>query len=207
MARLIFVLIRVRKDEQSSFKAKARELPKAKLIIYIALFILNVLTVAGFVHFLISLVVTSVLLLIIDRGSFAKVDYKLLLTFVFFFVLIGNIGRISAITDALAGLVTKYPVPAAVLSSQIISNVPAAMLLSAFTENGRALVIGTNLGGLGTIIASMASLITYRFYGEYKNKPYSGEQKSGSYLLAFSIINIVILILLFGFYMLLTLPS
>ena len=204
---LIFILIRARKDAQSSFKSESKELNKVKLIIYIALFILNVLTVAGFVHFLISLIVTSVALLIIDRGSFAKVDYKLLLTFVFFFVLIGNIGRISAITDALAGLVTKYPVPAAVLSSQIISNVPAAMLLSAFTENGRALVIGTNLGGLGTIIASMASLITYRFYGEHKNKPYSGEQKSGSYLLAFSIINIVILILLFGFYSVLTLPS
>ncbi|MCR5618440.1 MAG: citrate transporter [Clostridiales bacterium] len=193
---LVFLLIR---DGSGSSKPSDQELsviPKFRCIVYAALFILNVLTVAGYVHFLISLGVTAVLILILDIRSFLKVDYKLLLTFVFFFILIGNIGRIDAITGALAGLVTKYPVPASVLSSQIISNVPAAMLLSAFTENGKALVIGTNLGGLGTIIASMASLITYRFHSAIPK-----EHKSGSFLLAFTVINIVTLALLFGLFM------
>lgn len=193
---LVFILIKGNGAAIAPTDQELSVIPKLKLIIYVALFILNVLTVAGFIHFLISLAATTVLVLILDRRSFPKVDYKLLLTFVFFFILIGNIGRIDAITGALAGLVTKYPVPASVLSSQIISNVPAAMLLSAFTENGKALVIGTNLGGLGTIIASMASLITYRFHSAIPE-----EQKSGSFLLAFSVINIVTLALLFGLFM------
>ena len=193
---LVFILIKGNGAAIAPADQELSVIPKLKLIIYVALFILNVLTVAGFIHFLVSLAATTVLVLILDRRSFPKVDYKLLLTFVFFFILIGNIGRIDAITGALAGLVTKYPVPASVLSSQIISNVPAAMLLSAFTENGKALVIGTNLGGLGTIIASMASLITYRFHSAIPE-----EQKSGSFLLAFSVINIVTLALLFGLFM------
>lgn len=193
---LVFILIKGNGAAIAPADQELSVIPKLKLIIYVALFILNVLTVAGFIHFLISLAATTVLVLILDRRSFPKVDYKLLLTFVFFFILIGNIGRIDMITNALEGLVTRYPVPASVLSSQIISNVPAAMLLSAFTENGKALVIGTNLGGLGTIIASMASLITYRFHSAIPE-----EQKSGSFLLAFSVINIVTLALLFGLFM------
>ena len=193
---LVFILIKGNGAAIAPADQELSVIPKLKLIIYVALFILNVLTVAGFIHFLISLAATTVLVLILDRRSFPKVDYKLLLTFVFFFILIGNIGRIGMITNALEGLVTRYPVPASVLSSQIISNVPAAMLLSAFTENGKALVIGTNLGGLGTIIASMASLITYRFHSAIPE-----EQKSGSFLLAFSVINIVTLALLFGLFM------
>jgi len=193
---LVFILIKGNGAAIAPADQELSVIPKLKLIIYVALFILNVLTVAGFIHFLISLAATTVLVLILDRKSFPKVDYKLLLTFVFFFILIGNIGRIDMITNALEGLVTRYPVPASVLSSQIISNVPAAMLLSAFTENGKALVIGTNLGGLGTIIASMASLITYRFHSAIPE-----EQKSGSFLLAFSVINIVTLALLFGLFM------
>ena len=132
-------------------------------------------------------------------------DYNLLLTFIFFFILIGNIGRIDAITGMLSGLVSGYPVPAAILSSQIISNVPAAMLLSAFTDDGRSLVIGSNLGGLGTVIASMASLITYRFHSFYaKEEKLKSQGKEGNYLLSFSVINVIMLVILFGFYMLIS---
>jgi Na+/H+ antiporter NhaD/arsenite permease-like protein len=140
---------------------------------------------------------------VLDLKAFLKVDYNLLVTFIFFFILIGNIGRIDAITGALSGLVSGWPVPAAVLSSQIISNVPAAMLLSAFTDNGKALVVGTNLGGLGTIIASMASLITYRFHASFaKNQESDGDGKKGNYILSFSVINVIMLAILFGEYML-----
>ena len=87
----------------------------------------------------------------------------------------------------------------AILSSQIISNVPAAMLLSAFTDDGKSLVIGTNLGGLGTLIASMASLITYKYHARLDAK-----EKGGNYILAFSVVNIVLLIVLYSVYLLIS---
>ena len=139
---------------------------------------------------------------IMDRKAFLKADYNLLLTFVFFFILIGNIGRIDAITNSLSGLVSGYPVPAAILSSQIISNVPAAMLLSAFTQDGKSLIIGTNLGGLGTLIASMASLITYRFHAALTKTRKDGG-KQGNYLLHFTVINVIMLAVLFALYLIL----
>lgn len=201
---LTFVLIKGSDKLPSLNKTEGKKLSVVKLIIYFALFVLNILTVVGYVHFLISLGVTVVAMLIMDRKSFAKADYNLLATFVFFFILIGNIGRIDAITGALSGLVSSYPVPAAVLSSQIISNVPAAMLLSAFTDDGKSLIIGTNLGGLGTLIASMASLITYRFHASFakEQKEKTGE-KQDNYILNFTIINVVMLVILFGLYLLL----
>ena len=201
---LTFILIKGADKLPSLNKTEGKKLSVVKLIIYFALFVLNILTVVGYVHFLISLGVTVVAMLIMDRKSFAKADYNLLATFVFFFILIGNIGRIDAITGALSGLVSSYPVPAAVLSSQIISNVPAAMLLSAFTNDGKSLIIGTNLGGLGTLIASMASLITYRFHASFakEQKEKTGE-KQDNYILNFTIINVVMLVILFGLYLLL----
>ena len=201
---LTFILIKGADKLPSLNKTEGKKLSVVKLIIYFALFVLNILTVVGYVHFLISLGVTVVAMLIMDRKSFAKADYNLLATFVFFFILIGNIGRIDAITGALSGLVSSYPVPAAVLSSQIISNVPAAMLLSAFTDDGKSLIIGTNLGGLGTLIASMASLITYRFHASFakEQKEKTGE-KQDNYILNFTIINVVMLVILFGLYLLL----
>ena len=112
----------------------------------------------------------------------------------------------EAVTGTLSGLVSRNPVPAAILSSQIISNVPAAMLLSAFTKDGKALIIGTNLGGLGTLIASMASLITYRFHASFsKNNKDNGNGIQENYILNFTWINIAALLLLFGLYLLLSL--
>ena len=101
-------------------------------------------------------------LLLVDRSLLARLDYSLLLTFIGFFVFIGNIGRIEAFRAALSALLAKAVVPVAVLASQVTSNVPAALLLAGFTDQWQALVIGCNLGGLGTLIASMASLISYK---------------------------------------------
>ena len=203
---LTFILIRETKELPKVAKQYDEHISLMKLLIYIALFIFNILTVVGVVHYLVSLLVTMVVMMILDRRSFLKVDYNLLLTFVFFFILIGNIGRMDAITGALSGLVSNNPVPAAILSSQIISNVPAAMLLSAFTKDGKALIIGTNLGGLGTLIASMASLITYRFHASFsKNNKDNGNGIQENYILNFTWINIAALLLLFGLYLLLSL--
>ena len=201
---LTFILVKGSDKLPPLKNTEVKKLSFVKLLIYFALFVLNILTVVGYVHFLISLGVTVAAMLIMDRKSFKKADYNLLATFVFFFILIGNIGRIDAITGALSGLVSSYPVPAAILSSQIISNVPAAMLLSAFTDDGKSLIIGTNLGGLGTLIASMASLITYRFHAKFsKEQKEKTGGKQDNYILNFTIINVVMLVILFGLYLIL----
>ena len=201
---LTFILVKGSDKLPPLKNTEIKKLSFVKLLIYFALFVLNILTVVGYVHFLISLGVTVSAMLIMDRKAFKKADYNLLATFVFFFILIGNIGRIDAITGALSGLVSSYPVPAAILSSQIISNVPAAMLLSAFTDDGKSLIIGTNLGGLGTLIASMASLITYRFHAKFsKEQKEKTGGKQDNYILNFTIINVVMLVILFGFYLIL----
>ena len=106
--------------------------------------------------------VTVLALLVIDRSIFNRVDHCLLLTFVGFFIFIGNIGRLSAFSQMLQQIVSGHECLAGATASQVISNVPAALLLSGFTENLRALIIGVNLGGLGTLTVSMASLISYK---------------------------------------------
>ena len=192
---VIGCFIFVKRDKLPSPMSEGKKIPKLKLIILIVLFALCLLTVADVLNYLIMLALVVLVTVFLDRESFKKVDYSLLLTFVFFFILIGNLGRIDLIYNTMSSLVSGNPVLTAVLSSQIISNVPAAMLLSAFTDNGAALVIGTNLGGLGTLIASMASLITYKIY--IKN-----DGESGRYILSFSIVNVVMLLILFAAYML-----
>ncbi len=145
-------------------------LDKKKLIGYIALFVVCLLTVAHIVPYYATLALTALYLLIFDRAVFKKVDYSLLFTFVGFFVFVGNMGRIDVFRDFIESVISGNEIAAAVISSQVISNVPAALLLSGFTENLRALIIGTNIGGLGTLIASMASLISYKYVcGENKS--------------------------------------
>ena len=166
-----------------------------KLALYLLLFAVCLLTVAGTLHYGIMLGVVAVLILTVDWRAFRNVDYTLLLTFVFFFILIGNLGRIDAIRNTLTLIVEENVVFTAVISSQVISNVPAAMLLSAFTSKGSALVVGVNLGGLGTLIASMASLITYKFYAKEK-------QPGERYLLRFTVINLIFLAVLYTLHLL-----
>ena len=200
---MTFILVSGKEKLKDNDRLVIQKLPVIKLVVYVLLFLLNIMTVIGILDYLISLAITIAVMAGMDFKVYLKVDYNLLATFIFFFILIGNIGRIDTITGALSGLVSSWPVPAAILSSQIISNVPAAMLLSAFTDNGKALVIGTNLGGLGTIIASMASLITYRFHASLAKEHKAGNgKKQGNYLLSFSVINVIMLVILFGLYML-----
>ena len=189
---IVATVLWLNRTDKTADSVEMHEVPApkpVKLIIYIALFILSILTVAGFVHYLIMLAVVTLTMLVTDKKAFKNVDYALLLTFCFFFVLIGNLGRIDIIYETLTAVVSKNVTLTAVLASQVISNVPAAILLSAFTDNGAALVIGTNLGGLGTLIASMASLITFKFYGNLKEE----QKKGGNYLLSFTALNVIFL--------------
>lgn len=160
-------------------------------ICYIAGFFICLLCVAKLLPPIIAAVFISILLLIKNRSIFKKIDYSLLGTFIFFFIFIGNMGRIESFCKFLEGILSGNEKLVAVLSSQIISNVPAALLLSGFSNNWKALIIGTNLGGLGTLIASMASLISYKqVVAEYPDK-------KGAYLLLFTIANILMLLILF----------
>ena len=183
------------KNKKSEYK-NITEVPvpdAKKLAVCVILFAVCVLAVADIINWIVMFAAVCTVIIIIDRKAFKYVDYMLLLTFIFFFVLIGNIGRIEAVYNALSKVVAVSPVLTAVAASQIISNVPAAMLLSAFTDNGEALVVGTNLGGLGTLIASMASLITYKFYAA---TPRDKKNTGMGYLPAFTVVNIVFLALL-----------
>ena len=136
--------------------------------------------------------VTLVFLLFADRKLLASVDYSLLGTFVAFFIFVGNLGNISIFQNFLASLLKHNVVLVSVLASQVTSNVPAALLLSGFTDHWRDLIVGCNLGGLGTLIASMASLISYKFV--VKDYP---EQKR-HYLLWFTLCNVALLAVLVG---------
>lgn len=129
---------------------------------YLLLFALSIMAVVGLIDAFAVAALAVFALLFFDRRTLAKVDYGLLLTFVALFVFVGNMARIPAVHEVLSALVGIAPFYAAVGSSQVISNVPAAVLLSGFTNDWTALIVGTNLGGLGTPIASMASLISLK---------------------------------------------
>ena len=191
----VFVLCKDMKIQHTNDKEE-KKIPAVKVSVCIVLFILSLLVVLRVIHFLIALGVLVVVMLIMDRKAFKGVDYTLLITFVFFFVFVGNMGRIEAVYNVISGIVEKSPALTAVVSSQVISNVPAALLLSAFTQNSEALVIGTNLGGLGTLIASMASLITYKFHAALPK----AKDKSVSYIGAFTVVNVIFLAVLLGLY-------
>ena len=167
---------------------------KKQLVTYMSLFVLCILTVAHVIPYPATLGVVLLVVFILDRHVLKEVDYALLLTFVGFFVFIGNMGRVPAFNAFIQNIIDGNEVLTGVVASQFMSNVPAALLLSGFTNQYELLIVGTNLGGLGTLIASMASLISFKYIG----KEY-GHLK-GRYMLYFTVANILFLILLLVFY-------
>ena len=161
-----------------------------KNAVYITLFLLSLLVVARIIAFEILLVIVLVTVFFMDRKVLTQVDYCLLLTFIAFFIFTGNMGNIPIIRDSLQQLVAGRELGVGILASQAISNVPAALLLSGFTSDYRSLLIGVNVGGLGTLIASMASLISYKLFA----KEYNHEK--GRYFLYFTVVNIIFLAIL-----------
>lgn len=167
---------------------------KIHIIIYSVLFFIALLTVFRIIPYIITLLITLIVIVLFDRKLILKVDYSLLLTFIFLFIFIGNLGEIKSISDFLKSIVSGNEVIVGILSSQVFSNVPATILLSKFTENTKDLLIGVNLGGLGTLIASMASLISFKFVAKEK-------VNVGKYILTFTVVNIVFLILNLGLWL------
>lgn len=181
---------------QVSFQEETVLKGKEKAILrYIALFAISLLVVVHVIPYGIALGIVILMLAVFDRGLFGKIDYALLLTFIGFFVFIGNMGRVPVFNKFLADIIDGNEVLTSVISSQVISNVPAALLLSGFTDNVKDLIIGTNLGGLGTLIASMASLISYKFVAK------SDKCTKGAYIRSFTVWNLIFLAVLMGVWM------
>lgn len=135
-----------------------------QLLIYLALFALSLLTVFRVVPYPLTTAVTVAVLFLTDRKLLKEIDYMLLLTFVCFFTVSENLGRVDAVRIFLQQLLREDALLTAVGTSQVISNVPAAIMLSGFTDQWQQMLAGVNIGGLGTPIASLASLITIKFY-------------------------------------------
>ena len=178
------------KPEPLELKDEPVRLPVGRTAIYLILFALAIVIVFRGIPYWIGLIVIPAVLLFMDRKALKMVDYPLLLTFVFFFIFSGNMARIDAVRALFSMLLEKSTLLFSVLSCQVISNVPSAILLSQFTDNYRELLLGVNIGGVGTLIASLASLITFREYTK-QNKG-----KTGYYILLFSAFNFAFLIVL-----------
>ncbi len=164
-----------------------------RTVLYLCLFALAIAIVFRGVPYAVGLVIIPAVLLAADPKALKAVDYPLLFTFVFFFVFSGNMARIPAVRNFFSFLLSKSTLVFSTLSCQFISNVPSAILLSQFTDNYRDLLVGVNVGGVGTLIASLASLITFR---EYANNAHG---KTAEYIAKFSAFNFAFLFVLVGF--------
>ncbi|MBE6656045.1 MAG: citrate transporter [Ruminococcaceae bacterium] len=178
------------KPEPLVLSGESVSLPPLRTAIYVLLFAFSIFIVFRVIPFWWGLIIIPLFLLFMDRRALLQVDYPLLFTFVFFFIFSGNMARIDVVRDFFSFLLDKNTLVFSALSCQCISNVPSAILLSQFTENYADLLVGVNIGGAGTLIASLASLITFREY--IKHNP----GKTKRYLLEFSAFNFGFLILL-----------
>lgn len=190
---LIIASIPLLPKELPTIKLEAQIISRHKLFIYIALFFLCLLTVFRILPYEIVTIIIIITLLFTNRNILKKLDYALLITFVFFFIISGNLGRVEAVQIYLASFMEKYPLLTPIFASQIISNVPAAVLLSTFTDNWVPLLKGVNIGGLGTAIASLASLITLKIYIA------SPQANIKRFLGIFTIANIIAILILLSF--------
>lgn len=185
---LVFV-----RSEKLSLNGESISVEPKRTVIYMVLFALAVVIVFRCIPYWIGLLVIPPTIFVMDKKALKAVDYPLLLTFVFFFIFAGNMARIDMVREFFSALLDHSTLLVSVLSCQFISNVPSAILLSQFTENYRELLVGVNIGGAGTLIASLASLITFREY--VKHCP----EKTIRYIVEFSAFNFAFLAILTSF--------
>ena len=177
--------IRFSIDNQFSEKLNLK-----KAALYIALFVISILIVFRIIPFVIGLILIPLILFFVDRDSLKMVDYALLGTFFFFFIFAGNLSRLDSVNTLISSLLEKDTLMVSVLSCQFISNVPSAILLSKFTGNYAALLLGVNIGSAGTLISSLASLITF---SEFR---ILHPEQTKKYIAIFTAVNIIFLIVL-----------
>ena len=191
VAVLLFIACLFIKNEPLTLKNEEKfEIKKKELIIYAILFVFVILSIFRVVPHLITLAIVVLTVLIVDRQRFKHVDYALLATFCVFFVFSGNIARIPAIKELISNIVAENTLIAGIVSCQFISNVPTAIFLSKFTENYSDLLVSVNIGSLGIIISSLASLITLKEYLKHQPK---GLKK---YMVKFTLVNTAFLAVL-----------
>jgi hypothetical protein len=178
------------KPEPLELRDVPMSVPVGRTVVYLLLFGLAIAIVFRGIPYWIGLIVIPAVLLFMDRKALLMVDYPLLFTFVFFFIFSGNMARIDAVRNVFSALLEKSTLLFSVASCQVISNVPSAILLSQFTENYRDLLLGVNIGGVGTLISSLASLITFREFTKHN------KGKTVYYILLFSAFNFAFLIIL-----------
>ena len=192
LALLMLVTLRLPAEPiRVTIDGAAPQLDRRDIAGYALLFVVNLLVVFRVLSWVPATVITIAGILLMKKQKLLpQVDYALLLTFVGFFVFVGNLGRIPQISQLIAALVQGREVLVSALFSQVLSNVPAAILLSGFTDNFAGLLIGVNVGGLGTLIASMASLISYKLYAQ------EADANKSRYMLEFTLYNVAGLIIL-----------
>lgn len=168
---------------------------KNHIIIFSILFIIILLSVFHIVDYKTTFLLTIIVVMLINNKLFNKVDYSLLITFVGFFIFVGNISTLDSVKNFMENMLHsgKSTFISSILSSQVISNVPATMLLSGFTKHFKELILGVNIGGMGTLIASLASVISYKIYtSEFNNT-------NNKYLKIFTFYNVLGLLILIPF--------
>ena len=184
------------KPEPLALKEEKMIVPVGRTVIYLLLFVLSIAIVFRGIPYWIGLIIIPAVLWFMDRKALKMVDYPLLLTFVFFFIFSGNMARIDVVRELFSWMLDWNTLIVSVASCQVISNVPTAILLSQFTENYRDLLLGVNIGGAGTLIASLASLITFREYTKHN------KDKTVYYIVLFTAFNFAFLFILAAFVLL-----
>ena len=196
IASLVLVLLGcllVKKEPVAAQEAgENKKIAALPLWLHGAQFIVCLLSVLNVLPKWASFVFVLISTLIYDRKLIARVDYALLATFICFFVFVGNLGRVDAVSSLLSGVIAGREMEVGIIASQVISNVPAALMLSGFTEDAAALMRGVDLGGLGTLVASLASLISFKLYMKAPGA------KAGKYLAVFTAMNAVFLAVLYA---------
>lgn len=193
LALVLLACLPVRPRELRAKEGGAPQPLSGKMLaLYSVLFALCLLCVLKVMPKWVCFASVLALLLIVDREPLKRVDYVLLATFACFFVFVGNLGRIDAVSTALMRVIGGRELEVGILASQVISNVPAALMLSGFTQNAAQLLRGVDVGGLGTLVASLASLISFKLYLKTENA------KAGRYLAVFTGMNLVFLAALYA---------
>ena len=175
---VLFLVLLVFKDKKMNLSLDLEDVKidnKRDIYLFGGLFLIILLSVFHVIDYKVTFLITIVMVLILNKKLFSQVDYSLLITFIGFFIFVGNISTMDVVKNFMEGILNspKSTFLASVLSSQVISNVPATMLLSGFTDHFKELLLGVNIGGMGTLIASLASVISYKIYAsEFGNDNY-----------------------------------
>ena len=175
---VLFLVLLVFKDKKMNLSLDLEDVKidnKRDVYLFGVLFLIILLSVFHVIDYKVTFLITIVMVLILNKKLFSQVDYSLLITFIGFFIFVGNISTMDVVKNFMEGILNspKSTFLASVLSSQVISNVPATMLLSGFTDHFKELLLGVNIGGMGTLIASLASVISYKIYAsEFGNYNY-----------------------------------